>query len=49
MTIEFDEHGNVRWNFYRKTYKKARWRRLGRRQLDFMLKNGYKSGLIIVI
>ncbi len=49
MIIKFDEHGNVQWNFYRKAYKKARWRKAGKRQLDFMLKHGYKRGLIVVI
>ena len=48
MTITYDEHGNVQWHFYRKAYKKARYRRAGKRQLDFMLKCGYNSGLIIV-
>lgn len=49
MTITFDERGNVQWNFYRKAYKKSRWRKCGQRQLDYMLKSGYKSGLILVI
>ena len=50
MTIEFDKGGNVTWRFYRKAYKKARWRRLGQRSLNYVLKNypGY-SGLIIVV
>lgn len=49
MTIEFDEHGNVQWNFYRKAYRKSRWRKLGQRLLDSMLKEGYKNGMIIVV
>lgn len=50
MTIEFDKGGNVTWCFYRKAYKKARWRRLGQRLLNYELKiyPGY-SGLIIVV
>ena len=50
MTIEFDINGNTVWHFYRKAYRKARWRKVGQRLLDYELKNfpGY-SGLIIVI
>ena len=49
MTIIFDENGNVQWNFYRKAYKKARYRKAGKRQLDFLLKQGCNKGLIIVV
>jgi len=49
MTIFFDENGNSLWKFYRKSYRKARWRKSGQRKLDYMLKCGYKSGLIGVI
>lgn len=49
MTIRFDEHGNVQWNIYRKAYKKSRWRKCGQRLLEHCMKQGYKSGLIIVI
>ena len=51
MTIEIDVHGNVTWNFYRKSYKKSRWRKVGQRQLNYMQKHfsNYSSCLIVVI
>ena len=50
MTITVDKQGNIVWHIYRKSYKKARWRRVGQRCINDMLKNfpGY-DGLIIVI
>lgn len=42
--------GVVTWRFYRKAYRKARWRRLGQRQLNITLKY-YPNydGIIIVV
>jgi len=48
MTISFDEQGNTKWNFYRKTYKKSRWRKTAFRLYKRVLAHGYRSGLIIV-
>ena len=50
MTIQIHKDGNIKWNFYRKTYRKARWRKLGKRILDRITKEypGY-YGLIVVV
>ena len=50
MTILIDKEGKVTWNFYRKSYRKARWRKLGKRELDNIKKYypGY-AGLIIIV
>lgn len=50
MSITIDPYGNVTWNFYRKAYRKARWRRIGARDLK-RFKKYYpeSSGLIMVI
>jgi len=29
MTIEVAKDGTAKWNFYRKSYQKARWRKVG--------------------
>ena len=50
MTIKVDAYGNAVWVFYRKSYRKARWRRVGQRLLDEVQRcyPGY-SGLIVVV
>lgn len=50
MTIKVDAYGNAVWVFYRKSYRKARWRRVGQRLLDEVQRRypGY-SGLIVVV
>ena len=48
MTIDIDREGNVSWHFYRKSYKKARWRRAGQRQVNCILEeySGHSSLII---
>ena len=48
MVIEIDKDGSVRYTFIRKSYRKARWRRLGQRLLRDFLKTPGAAGLIIV-
>ena len=53
MTIEISKDGKIKWSFYRKHYKKARWRRAGQRELNWFLKfmeeNPGAYGIIIVV
>lgn len=49
MIIEIAENGTVKWRFYRKSYKKARWRRLGARLLADFQKDVGTHGLIFVV
>lgn len=49
MVIKIAEDGTVKWQFYRKSYKKARWRRLGTRLLTDFQKEKGANGLIFVI
>ena len=50
MTITIDKNGVIKWNFYRKSYRKSRWRKIGQRLLNNIIKYypDY-SGLILVI
>ena len=54
MTIEVSKDRTVKWNFYRKAYKKARWRRLGERCIKDFFRfidehPGSTGGLIVII
>lgn len=48
MVIKVSEDGSIKWIFRRKSYKKARWRRLGERLLKDFQKDIGAYGLIIV-
>ena len=48
MTITVHQDGQNEWHFYRKSYRKARWRKVGQRMVDAMLRDRY-HGLVIVI
>lgn len=57
MIIEVMPDGLVKWIFYRKTFRKARWRKAGKRQLAAFMKHKEErdqklglaiSGVIIV-
>ena len=48
MVIKIDKDGIVKWQFYRKSYKKARWRKLGARLLKDFQKEAGVHGLIFV-
>ena len=48
MTIHIDLEGNIIWNFYRKAYRKARWRRIGTRCIQYMQKHYPGSDTLIV-
>lgn len=47
MFIIVHKDGQIEWHFWRKSYRKARWRKLGQRMLDDYIKHGLQ-GLIIV-
>ena len=49
MTIDIAKDGTVKWIFYRKSYRKARWRRLGQRLLNDFQKTPGAYGLILVV
>lgn len=49
MVIKVAKDGTVKWQFYRKAYKKTRWRRLGARLLEDFQKDAGASGLIFVV
>ena len=49
MIIKIAEDGTVKWQFYRKSYKKARWRKLGARLLADFKKDAGAHGLIFVV
>lgn len=49
MVIKIAEDGTVKWWFYRKSYKKARWRKLGARLLKDFQKEAGAHGLIFVV
>lgn len=50
MLIEVFEDGSVKWHFFRKSYRKARWKREGDRQLQYFQKHfPGGSGMIGVI
>ena len=55
MTIEVEKDRTVKWNFYRKAYRKARWRKLGQRCLNDFYRFAKErqwdevSGLIVVV
>ena len=48
MVIKIAEDGTVKWQFRRKSYKKARWRKLGARLLKDFQKDTGTHGLIVV-
>jgi hypothetical protein len=52
MVIKISKDGTIEWKFYRKSYRKARWRNAGKRELDWFMKfkkeNPEAHGLIIV-
>lgn len=48
MVIEVAKDGTVKWRFYRRSYKKARWKRLGERLLADFKKEADAHGLIFV-
>ena len=47
MIIEYNEDGSVVWQFFRKGYRKARWRRAGERMLRTRV-GMYRSGMILI-
>ena len=49
MSIEIGKDGIVKWFFYKKSYKKARWRKFGQRFLDDFRKTPGAYGLIFVV
>lgn len=49
MLIKISKDGTVKWIFYRKSYRKARWRRLGQRMLNDFYKIPGTHGLIFVV
>lgn len=49
MIIKVEDWGEVKWIFYRKSYKKARWRKLGQRLLDDFQKMPGAKGIIFVV
>jgi len=49
MVIWVEKDGTVRWVFRRKSYRKARWRKLGQRLLDDFKKTPGVSGMIFVV
>ncbi len=49
MVIKIAEDGIVKWVFHRKSYKKARWLRLGARLLNDFQKDTGAHGLIFVV
>lgn len=48
MVIKVYDNGEAKWFFYRKSYRKARWRKLGQRLLNDFKKEYSTKGLIIV-
>lgn len=48
MYIEVFDWGEVKWHFYRKSYRKARWRKLGSRLLKDFQKQYAAKGVIHV-
>lgn len=48
MTIIIRDDGVIKWKFYKKSYRKARWRKLGQRLLNDFLKQPGAKGLIFV-
>lgn len=50
MLIEIDEAGGIKWHFFRRSYRKARWKREGARQLRYFQDHfPGGSGMIAVI
>ena len=50
MLIEVFEDGSIKWRFFRRSYKKARWKREGARKLRYFQKHFLDgSGMIGVI
>jgi hypothetical protein len=53
MLIEITTDGTIIWHIYRKAYKKARWRRAGKRELNSFLRfkehEPLAHGLIIIM
>jgi len=47
MTIFIYKDGRTVWKFYIKSYKKARWRKLGQRMVNEIIKSGC-HGLVII-
>ena len=47
MFIIVLKDGRTKWYFLRKSYRKARWRKLGQRMIDYYIKHG-SYGLIVV-
>lgn len=48
MTIIIHPDGRIEWHFYKKAYRKSRWRKVGQRLINGMLKND-SYGLIGVM
>lgn len=49
MVIKIAKDGTIKWIFHRKSYKKARWRKLGARLLEDFQKDIGTHGLIFVV
>lgn len=49
MAIKVEKDGTVKWIFHRKSYRKARWRRLGQRLLNDFQKTPGAYGLILIV
>lgn len=49
MLIKVANDGTVKWIFRRKSYRKARWRKLGQRFLNDFQKTPGAYGLILVV
>ena len=48
MIIIIHRDGSVAWHFYRKSYRKARWRRAGQRRVNDIQKDG-AFGMAVII
>ena len=46
MFIKIFKDGTIKWYFHRKAYKKARWRKLGQRLINYFQKTPGAYGLI---
>ena len=50
MYVEVKADGSIKWTFYRKAYKKSRWKKVGKRQVDFLMSAypGFTGGIIVI-
>lgn len=48
MVIIVTSYGKIIWKIYRKSYKKARWRKLGQRMLNDFQRQYAAKGIIYV-